>query len=123
METRKIPASMMNMIEQIKTTATHDDKLTYMFENCFSNTYETTIRPQDDGTTFVITGDIPAVWLRDSPAQVRPYLVLAETVTAMAHMIQGVIQKQMAYIVHDPYANVFNEKPIGDRYHDDETVM
>lgn len=114
---------MIGMIEQIKTQVGNDDKLISMFENCLSNTYETTIRPQDDGTTFVITGDIPAMWLRDSAAQVRPYLVLAETDDAMADMIQGVIQKQMEYIIHDPYANAFNEKPTGDRYHDDETEM
>lgn len=122
MENRKIPASMNKLINHIKDSTT-DDKLSYMFENCFANTYETTIRPQDDGTTFVITGDIPAMWLRDSAAQVRPYLVLAETDEKMADMIQGVIQKHMEYINHDPYANAFNEKPTGDRYADDDTEM
>ncbi|TQS74266.1 glycoside hydrolase family 125 protein [Ornithinibacillus gellani] len=122
MDNRKIPATMIEMIDQIKSK-TADAKLASMFENCFSNTYETTIRPQKDGTTFVITGDIPAMWLRDSAAQVRPYLILAETDPQLADMIQGVIQKQMEYIVHDPYANAFNESPTGERYADDETEM
>lgn len=123
MGTKKIPASMVEMIEQVKIAAGDDGKLQTMFAHAFANTYETTLRLQEDGTTFVITGDIPAMWLRDSAAQVRPYLLLAETDADMADMIQGVIQKQMAYIIHDPYANAFNEKPTGDRYHDDETEM
>lgn len=122
MENRQIPTSMIDIINETKTTM-EDDKLKIMFENCFSNTYKSTIRPQNDGTTFVITGDIPAMWLRDSAAQVRPYLILAERDQQMADMIQGVIQKHMEYINHDPYANAFNEKPTGDRYNDDETEM
>ncbi|MUV37272.1 Meiotically up-regulated 157 protein [Lentibacillus sp. JNUCC-1] len=120
---KQLPDSMEAMIAKVDECFADDEKLRTMFANCFSNTYETTIRPQDDGTTFVITGDIPAMWLRDSAAQVRPYLLLAETDPAMADMIQGVIQKQMEFIIHDPYANAFNEKANGNRYHDDQTEM
>lgn len=120
---KSIPESMTNLIEQIKQKNPSDEKLQALFENCFSNTYETTIRPQEDGTTFVITGDIPAMWLRDSAAQVRPYLVLTEEDEAMSDLIQGVIQKQMEFINHDPYANAFNENPTGDRFNDDQTEM
>lgn len=123
MKYKKRPASIQGMIEKVKESHPHDDQVHQLFENCFSNTYETTIRLQQDDTTFVITGDIPAMWLRDSAAQVRPYLVLAEKDEDIADMIQGVIQKQMEYIIHDPYANAFNEKPTGDRYHDDQTEM
>jgi len=97
-----------------------DDKLASLFENCFSNTYETTLKKQKDGTTFVITGDIPAMWLRDSAAQVRPYLLLAEKDEAIADMIQGVVERQLQFINHDPYANAFNETASGARYNDDE---
>ena len=51
-----------------------------MFENCFPNTLDTTVhyRTQDgDDDTFVYTGDIHAMWLRDSGAQVWPYVDLA----------------------------------------------
>ena len=51
-----------------------DSKLATMFENCISNTLNTTIKILDDGSVFVITGDIPAMWLRDSSAQVNHYL-------------------------------------------------
>ena len=40
------------------------------------NTSETTVSVEEDGTTFVITGDIPAMWLRDSAAQLTPLLRL-----------------------------------------------
>ncbi|ASN07283.1 metal-independent alpha-mannosidase [Virgibacillus necropolis] len=114
---------MKTLIDEVKSTFSDDQKIQAMFENCFSNTYETTIRPQDDGTTFVITGDIPAMWLRDSAAQVRPYLMLAENDTKMADLIEGVINKQFACIIHDSYANAFNEEANGKRYHDDKTEM
>lgn len=120
---KEIPTSMKNLIEEIQSAYPNNPKVQSLFGNCFSNTYETTIRPQEDGTTFVITGDIPAMWLRDSAAQVRPYLLLAEHDTNMADMIEGVIKKQIQYIIHDPYANAFNENPTGERYHNDQTEM
>lgn len=119
----QLPRSMKALIDEVKSSFAHDQKVQTMFENCFSNTYETTIRPQDDGTTFVITGDIPAMWLRDSAAQVRPYLLLAEHDEKMADLIEGVIKKQLSCIIHDPYANAFNEEANGNRYHDDKTEM
>lgn len=120
---KQLPESMLSMIEKVHDCFSDDEKIRSMFASCFSNTYETTIRSQEDGTTFVITGDIPAMWLRDSAAQVRPYLFLAESDASMADMIQGVIQKQMESIVHDPYANAFNETADGSRFNDDETKM
>ena len=56
-----------------------DEKLRWMFENCFPNTLDTTVRykmKNDRPDTFIITGDIDAMWLRDSSAQVWPYLPL-----------------------------------------------
>ncbi len=120
---QQLPQSMKALIDVVKTFFTDDQKVQTIFENCFSNTYETTIRPQDDGTTFVITGDIPAMWLRDSAAQVRPYLILAENDEKIADMIEGVITKQVSFIIHDPYANAFNEEANGHCYHDDKTEM
>lgn len=120
---RGLPASMQDLIDEINAAYPDDPKIRALFANCFSNTYETTIKPQQDGTTFVITGDIPAMWLRDSAAQVRPYLVLAEKDHRMAGLIQGVIERQMTYINHDPYANAFNETANGHRYNDDDTKM
>lgn len=63
------------------------------------------------------------MWLRDSAAQVRPYLILAEHDEDMADLIEGGIRKQFQLINHDPYANAFNEVPNGNRYHDDQTEI
>ncbi|NMO97226.1 glycoside hydrolase family 125 protein [Paenibacillus lemnae] len=111
------------MIQTVKDKLPDELKLTEMFENCFKNTIQTTIQRHDDGTTFVITGDIPAMWLRDSAAQVRPYLVLAKEDPEIAEMIAGLVQRQMAYIILDPYANAFNETENGKGHQDDVTDM
>ncbi|WP_163582801.1 glycoside hydrolase family 125 protein [Gracilibacillus saliphilus] len=120
---QELTPTIKQFIEKVKQHFQDDPKLMEMFEQTFINTYKTTIRPQVDGTTFVITGDIPAMWLRDSAAQVRPYLLLAEQDQGIAKMIKGVIQKQFFFINHDPYANAFNETANGMRYHNDQTEM
>lgn len=84
-----------------------------VFHECFLNTLETTIERLEDGTTFVVTGDIPAMWLRDSTAQVRPYLVLAEEHEDIYDMIAGLVERQFGYILIDPYTNAFNKEPNG----------
>ena len=60
-----------------------------------------------DGTAYVKTGDIPAQWLRDSSAQVRPLLYFARENRAIANMVKAVIERQAKYIALDPYANAF----------------
>ncbi|MFT3886995.1 MAG: glycoside hydrolase family 125 protein [Arachnia sp.] len=78
-----------------------------------------TLRYLPDGTVFVITGDIPAMWLRDSSAQMWPYLRLIadDPHGPLADMILGVLKRQFAYIAHDPYGNAFNSEPNGNSYH------
>ena len=101
-------------------------KLAWMFENCFPNTLDTTVRHQlKDGEddTFVITGDIEAMWLRDSAAQVWPYLAFAKEDPALARMIRGVVRRQLDSILLDPYANAFNFGPTPSRHADDQTEM
>ena len=118
-----LPQSMLRVAEMVGAKFLHYPRLPKMFADTFSNTYLTTLKPQPDGSTFVITGDIPAMWLRDSAAQVRPYLSLAKTDAAIAAMIAGVVKRQMANVLLDPYANAFNESPNGHCHNRDKTNM
>lgn len=93
------------------------------FNAAFANTLLTTVKRHEDGTTFLLTGDIPAMWLRDSTAQVRPYLVIAKEDEDLAAMISGLVKKQFFYINIDPYANAFNEEANGAGHQEDHTEM
>ena len=90
------------------------------FNACFANTLTTTVERHEDGTTFLLTGDIPAMWLRDSTAQLRPYLAIADQDDDLADMIAGLVRMQFRYIGIDPYANAFNETPSGATWDPDD---
>ena len=101
-------------------------KLAWMFTNCFPNTLDTTVHFDKDGNdgrgdTFVYTGDIAAMWLRDSGAQVWPYLPYTIADDNLKKMIAGTVIRQFKLICIDPYANAFNDGPTGAGAQTDDT--
>ncbi len=78
MTTTAIPKSVSDFLQRITDLCgTEHADWAENFNACFADTLTTTVKRHDDGTTFLLTGDIPAMWLRDSTAQLRPYLALA----------------------------------------------
>lgn len=99
--------------DQIAMRLRSEPRRASLFRSCFRNTVATTMQPLADGTVFVVTGDIPAMWLRDSAAQIRPYLALARESSAVADLLVSVVRRQLRYVAIDPYANAFNPAPNG----------
>nr|WP_264086386.1 glycoside hydrolase family 125 protein [Amycolatopsis lexingtonensis] len=87
-----------------------------MVEAALLRTLRDTITIGADGSAFVITGDIPAMWLRDSTTQLTPYLRFLGDCPPLAGLVTAVVRRQFACLDHDSYANAFNDGPTGARY-------
>ena len=105
-----------SFLEQVKGRSQNLPRLYQIFENCYKDTLDAAATALEDGSVYLVTGDIPAMWLRDSAAQMRPYLYCAKEHPEIRQLICGVIKRQFFYIGIDPYANAFNLNPSGACY-------
>ncbi|HCY76613.1 MAG TPA: metal-independent alpha-mannosidase [Ignavibacteriales bacterium] len=124
-ERKFISEAIETKITEMKKTI-KDEELGWMFENCFPNTLDTTVTYKiinGKPDTFIITGDINAMWLRDSSAQVWPYLNFINDDKKLKELIAGVINRQTKCILIDPYANAFNDGPGDSPWKNDITEM
>lgn len=109
-----MPASLTDLASDVRREL-GDHPAAPLFQDCLTNTWTTTMTWSEHGTgeVFVATGDIHAMWLRDSTAQVRPYLAVAAQDRDVADVIAGVSRRQIRCVLTDPYANAFNDGPNG----------
>ena len=97
-----------------------DPDLGTIFANCLPNSLDTTIVAASRNDSFVITGDIDAMWLRDSTNEILPYMAFAGQDAVLRDMLHGVVMRQVRSVSLDPYANAFNIAPNGNGHQDDQ---
>ncbi len=116
------PAAMEAHVKQVKAKLSAYPKLAQMYENGYLHTARTVLDLREDGTYFVVSGDIPGMWMRDSATQVTHYTALAAD-PEIADLLEGVLRRQMHCIKTDPYANAFNCYPNGNGHITDRPLQ
>lgn len=98
------PASAQRLVVPLTGKRTRDIQTEQLFHTLLRDFFS-----EGDGTTYVHTGDIPAMWLRDSSAQTIPYLPFQSAYPVLRGRFAGVIERNARNILRDPYANAFTQ--------------
>ncbi|MCI2171391.1 glycoside hydrolase family 125 protein [Schleiferilactobacillus perolens] len=96
-------------------------RATQLFRHVLNDVIAKATTANLDGTFFVATGDIPAMWLRDATFQILPYLSLADEIPELRTIAKGVLRQELIYVQHDPYANAFNQTASDAHWAEDES--
>ena len=118
----EIPKILLKRVEELEDFYRKNYEPVVPFvRQCFLNTMETTVFVNPGEEAFVITGDIPAMWLRDSAAQLHPYLKYAKEDEDLYEILASVLRRQISQVCSDSYANAFNEQADGKGWITDHT--
>jgi meiotically up-regulated gene 157 (Mug157) protein len=112
-----VPADVSNLLEKLRVEAS--EQTFTMASLAITSLFEKAMTRLEDGTIFVSTGDIPAMWIRDSTWQLRPLLAACNQSGETEEVIAAVSKRQAKYLLIDPYANAFNIEANGFCWHKD----
>lgn len=129
-ECRTFPVPAVDAYIDKMESRIKDPDLYRLFQNSFPNTLDTMVKwhgyandAEGNSTTeelsYIITGDIDAMWLRDSASQLYSYLSflsphkteLTDDIASLNSLWRGLINSHARYIIISPYCHSFQPPP------------